>query len=71
MDPELELPRMQDTLDRMVTTAKTAMLNNIEDDPEWEKHTHLNAEAALQLLNDALKPQLRNYSREVFQQTTK
>ena len=45
---------MRDTLERMVTTAKAAMLDNIEDDPEWKKHTQLNADAALQLLNDAL-----------------
>jgi hypothetical protein len=54
MDPEQELPRMRDTLERLVATAKAAMLNNIEEDPEWEKHTQLNADAALQLLNDAL-----------------
>ncbi len=45
---------MRDTLERLVATAKAAMLNNIEEDPEWEKHTQLNADAALQLLNDAL-----------------
>ena len=54
MDPELELPRMQDTLERVVAKAKTAMLANIEDDPEWERHTKINAHDALQLLNDAL-----------------
>ncbi len=54
MDPEQELPRMRDTLERMVATAKAAMLDNIEVDPEWEKHTQLNADAALHLLNDAL-----------------
>ena len=54
MDPELELPRMQDTLERVVATAKAAMLNNIEDDPEWDRHTRINAHNALQLLNEAL-----------------
>ena len=56
MDPELELPRMQDTLERVVAKAKAAMLANIEDDPEWERHTKINAHDALQLLNDALAP---------------
>ena len=45
---------MQDTLERVVAIAKAAMLNNIEDDPEWERHTEINAHNALHLLNDAL-----------------
>ena len=45
---------MQDTLERVIATAKAAMLNNIKNDPEWERHTKVSAHNALQLLNDAL-----------------
>ena len=50
MDPDQELPRMQDALERLVEKTKTAMLDNIEDDPEWEWHTRMNARGILKLL---------------------
>ena len=54
LDPDQELPRMRDTLERMVATAKEEMLQNIEEDQEWEWHTRLNARTILKLLTDAL-----------------
>jgi len=35
LDPEQELPRMREVLERLVATAKAAMLDNIEEDQEW------------------------------------
>ena len=31
------------------------MLNDIEEDPEWERYTQMNAKSVLQLLKDALE----------------
>jgi hypothetical protein len=39
LDPEQELPRMREVLERLVATAKAAMLDNIEEDQEWERNT--------------------------------
>ena len=54
LDPGQELPRMRETLERMVEEAKVAMLDNIEEDQEWEQHTQLNAERIMQVLTTAL-----------------
>jgi hypothetical protein len=43
-----------DALERLVAKAKTAMLDNIEDDQEWERHTRMNAQTILKLLTDTL-----------------
>ena len=54
-DPDQELPRMQDALERLVAKTKTAMLDNIiEDDPEWETHTRMSARSILKLLTATL-----------------
>ena len=52
--PDQELPRMQDALEKLVAKTKTAMLDNIEDDPEWETHTRMNARSILNLLTATL-----------------
>ena len=52
--PDQELPRMQDALERLVAKTKTAMLDNIENDPEWETHTRMNARSILNLLTATL-----------------
>ena len=55
LDPEQEqLPRMREVLERLVATAKAAMLDNIEEDQEWEKNTRMNANSILRLLTEAL-----------------
>jgi hypothetical protein len=54
MDPDQELPRMRDALEQMIKKAKESTLHTIEDDPEWEKHTNVNAKSILQLLEAAL-----------------
>ena len=41
LDPDQELPRMRDTLERIVATAKAEMLQNSEEDQEWEWNTRL------------------------------
>jgi hypothetical protein len=56
MDPDQELPRMRDALEQMIKKAKESTLHTIEDDPEWEKHTKVNAKSILQLLEAALTP---------------
>ena len=33
----LEIPRMREALERMVVTARAAMLGNIEEDQEWDR----------------------------------
>ena len=53
-DPNQELPRLQDALERLVANAKTAMMDNIEDDSEWERNTKMSARSILQLLTDTL-----------------
>lgn len=45
---------MRDTSERMITKVKTEMMCNIEEDPEWERNTRMNANSVLQLLNEAL-----------------
>ena len=45
---------MQDALERLVANAKTAMMDNIEDDSEWERNTKMSARSILQLLTDTL-----------------
>ena len=45
---------MREALERLVTKAKMAMLDNLERDPEWEQHTRMNARRILTLLTDAL-----------------
>jgi exonuclease III len=42
LDPDQELPRMREALERLVAKAKMAMLDNLESDPEWEQHTRIN-----------------------------
>jgi hypothetical protein len=55
MDPGQEIPRrMRETLERMVTKAREAMLENVEEDQEWDMHTMTNASSILKLLTDAL-----------------
>ncbi len=45
---------MRDALEQMIKKAKESTLHTIEDDPEWEKHTNVNAKSILQLLEAAL-----------------
>ena len=45
---------MRDALEQMIKKAKESTLHTIEDDPEWEKHTKVNAKSILQLLEAAL-----------------
>ena len=45
---------MREALERLVTKAKMAMLDNLESDPEWEQHTRANAHRILTLLTDTL-----------------
>ena len=54
MDPDQELSRMRDALEKMVEKAKESMLHDIEDDPELERHIKVNAKCILQLLEAAL-----------------
>jgi hypothetical protein len=54
LDPDQELPRMREALERLVTKAKMAMLDNLESDPEWEQHTSTNALRILTQLTDTL-----------------
>jgi hypothetical protein len=54
LDPDQELPRMREVLERLVAKAKMAMLDNLESDPEWEQHTRTNARRILTLLTDTL-----------------
>ena len=41
-------------LERIVGNAKEAMLHSIEDDPEYERYTRVNAHRILQLLEEVL-----------------
>jgi len=45
---------MRDALEQMIKKAKESTLHTIEDDPEWKKHTKVNAKSILQLLEAAL-----------------
>ena len=54
MDPDQELPRMQNVLETVVFTAMAEMRQNIEDDTEWDNDTRTNAAEILQILDDAL-----------------
>jgi hypothetical protein len=54
MDPDQELPRMRDTLEQMIKKAKESTLHTIEDDPEWGRHTKVNAKSILQILEAAI-----------------
>ena len=54
LDPEQEPPRMREVLERLMATAKAAMLDNIEEDQEWERNTRMNANSILRLLTEAL-----------------
>ena len=45
---------MREVLERLVATAKAAMLENIEENQEWERHTRMNASSLLSLLTEAL-----------------
>ena len=54
MEPDQELPRMRDAHEKMVEKSKESTLHNIEDDPEWGRHTKVNAKSILQILEAAL-----------------
>jgi hypothetical protein len=45
---------MRDALERLIAKAKTAMLDNIEDDQEWERHTRMNAQTIMKLITNTL-----------------
>ena len=45
---------MREVLERLVATAEAAMLDNIEEDQEWERNTRMNADNILRLLTEAL-----------------
>ena len=45
---------MRDAHEKMVEKSKESTLHNIEDDPEWGRHTKVNAKSILQILEAAL-----------------
>ena len=50
LDPGQEIPRMREALELMVVTARAAMLDNVEEDQEWDRHTRMNARSILKVL---------------------
>jgi hypothetical protein len=54
MDPDKELPRMRDALEKIVEKSKESTPHNIEDDPEWGRHIKVNAKSILQILEAAI-----------------
>jgi exonuclease III len=54
LDPDGVLRRISGTLDQMISKAKSEMLQNRGEGPDWERDTISNAESLLKMLNDAV-----------------